>query len=134
MKKNVEVVGAVLMEKDKVLCAKRGEEKTLPGKWEFPGGKIEEGESPQEALQREIKEEMNCDIKVEKFITKTVYEYEFAIVHLATYICRIESGSPESSEHSELIWLPAEDLEALDWAGADLPTIARISEDSGWGD
>ena len=59
MKKNIYVVGAVIIENGKILCAQRGPSKSLPLKWEFPGGKIEEGESPQEALRREIKEEMH---------------------------------------------------------------------------
>src|SRR5690625_7372056 len=85
MKKNIHVVGAVIIEKGKILCAQRGKNMSLPLLWEFPGGKIEKGESPNEALQREIKEEMLCEIEIGDQVEHTVYEYDFGIVNLTTF-------------------------------------------------
>ncbi len=85
MKKNIHVVGAVITDNNKILCAQRGPSKSLPYKWEFPGGKIEQGETPGDALQREIEEEMHCQIEVGEQVEHTVYEYDFGIVHLSTY-------------------------------------------------
>ncbi|WP_369901274.1 (deoxy)nucleoside triphosphate pyrophosphohydrolase [Bacillus manliponensis] len=128
MKKDIHVVGAVIVEKGKVLCAQRGEMKILPLKWEFPGGKIEKGESPQQALIREIDEEMHCKIKVGDQITHTVHEYDFGIVHLTTFYCRLVSGNPVLTDHVAIKWLLPAELELLEWAPADIPTIERLSK------
>ena len=94
MKKNIHVVGAVIIEDDKILCAQRGPSKSLPLKWEFPGGKIEAGETPQEALSREIKEEMQCKVEIGDQVEHTVYEYDFGIVHLTTFYCKLLKEDP----------------------------------------
>ncbi|MBM0064175.1 (deoxy)nucleoside triphosphate pyrophosphohydrolase [Alkalicoccobacillus gibsonii] len=127
MKKNIYVVGAVIVKEHLVLCAQRGDSKSLPFKWEFPGGKIEEGETPEEALTREIKEEMNCEIKINDKIETTVYEYDFGIVHLTTFYCELIKGTPVLTEHNEIRWLPASKLNDLDWAPADIPAIKKIT-------
>ncbi|AWC27753.1 MULTISPECIES: (deoxy)nucleoside triphosphate pyrophosphohydrolase [Bacillus cereus group] len=127
MKKNIYVVGAVIVENGKILCAQRGPAKSLPLKWEFPGGKIEEGESPQEALQREISEEMHCKVQIGEQIDYTAYEYDFGIVHLKTFYCELIEGSPVLTEHVEIKWLPPNELASLDWAPADIPTIEKLS-------
>src|SRR5699024_2180736 len=126
MKKDIHVVGAVITEGDKVFCAQRGTEKSLPLMWEFPGGKIEAGEIPQEALQREIKEEMKCEITVGEKVEHTIYEYDFGIVHLTTYFCKLVEGSPKLTEHVDFKWLSASELKTLKWAPADIPAIEKI--------
>lgn len=128
MKKNIHVVGAVIVEDGKILCAQRGETKVLPLKWEFPGGKIEAGESPQQALIREIHEEMHCKIEVSNQIEHTVYEYDFGIVHLTTFYCKPIQGNPVLTEHVAIKWLSPEELESLEWAPADIPTIEKLSK------
>lgn len=128
MKKNIHVVGAVIVEDEKILCAQRGEGKTLSLKWEFPGGKIEQGESPQEALRREIEEEMNCQIEIGDQVEHTVYEYDFGIVHLTTFFCRIVQGEPVLTEHVAVKWLAPHELNSLDWAPADIPAIEKLSQ------
>lgn len=123
MKKNIHVVGAVIVKDSKILCAQRGPDKSLPLMWEFPGGKIEINESPEEALVREINEEMDCDITVGNKIVTTAYEYDFGIVHLTTFYCELNSGTPKLIDHVSVKWLEKHELRDLDWAPADIPTI-----------
>ena len=127
MKKNIHVVGAVIIENDKILCAQRGPSKSLPLKWEFPGGKIEAGETPQEALSREIKEEMQCIVEVGNQVEHTVYEYDFGIINLTTYYCKLIEGKPVLTEHVAMKWLAPDELKSLDWAPADIPAIETLS-------
>ncbi|PFR28570.1 8-oxo-dGTP diphosphatase MutT [Bacillus cereus] len=130
MKKNIYVVGAVIVEDGKILCAQRGPTKSLPLMWEFPGGKIEEGESPQEALQREINEEMHCKVEIGEKIEYTAYEYDFGIVHLTTFSCKLIEGRPVLTEHVAIKWLYPNELASLDWAPADIPAIEKLSKES----
>jgi len=129
MKKEIHVVGAVITESGKILCAQRGATKTLAYKWEFPGGKIEKDETPEAALIRELQEEMECEISVGKKIDYTVYEYDFGIVHLTTYYCEVTSGQLKNTEHEAIKWMSPEELDTLDWAPADIPAISKIMAD-----
>lgn len=115
MKKHIHVVGAIIIKNGKILCAQRGPAKSLPYKWEFPGGKVETGETPQKALKREILEEMRCNIEIGKQLEHTVYEYDFVIVHLTTFYCKLQKGEPVFIEHVSIKWLPPNKLFSLDW-------------------
>jgi len=128
LKKQIEVVGAVIVKDGLILCAQRGSTAKLPGMWEFPGGKIEPGESATEALVREINEELSCTIEVDEFINKAEFEYDFGVVILSTYYCSLLSGEPILSEHQNMAWLRSDELLTLDWAPADLPAVAAIQE------
>ncbi|AYU54409.1 (deoxy)nucleoside triphosphate pyrophosphohydrolase [Staphylococcus debuckii] len=128
MKKLIEVVGAVIYDHDKILCAQRSKQMSLPLLWEFPGGKIEQGESDVEALKREIREEMKCDLEVGEKITTTTHEYDFAIIQLTTYQCKLQAQMPTLTEHSQIQWLSVEDLHQLEWAPADVPTVDLLVE------
>jgi 8-oxo-dGTP diphosphatase len=128
MTKDIYVVGAVIISNGKILCAQRGRTKALPLKWEFPGGKIEESESPEEALRREIQEEIRCKIDIDEQIASTTYEYDFGVVHLTTFYCRLLEGTPVLTEHASIKWLSPEELTSLDWAPADVPTVRQVSE------
>ncbi len=125
-KKNIHVVGAVIVEDKKILCAQRGPDKSLPLMWEFPGGKIEAGETPKEALIREIEEEMLCRIEVGEKVDYTVYEYDFGIVHLTTYLSKITSGELKLTEHEQIKWLAPHEIGKLNWAPADIPAIKKL--------
>lgn len=129
MKKDIHVVGAVIIQNEKILCAQRGLTKTLAYKWEFPGGKIEKGEPPKDALRREINEEMQCKVEVGEQVDYTVHEYDFGVVHLTTYYCTLIEGEPILTEHKEIKWLPPSELSTLDWAPADIPAIEKLSTD-----
>lgn len=127
IKKTVHVVGAIIENENKdILCALRGPEMTLPNYWEFPGGKIEDGESKEAALIREIQEELGCTIEVLKHVDDTTYEYEKVIVRLETFMSKVISGTPQVSEHAEIKWVPRKELNALNWAPADIPAIEKL--------
>lgn len=128
-KKTILVVGAVIFnEQNQVLCALRSSEMSSPNLWEFPGGKVENGESHKEALQREIIEELECEIEMLEQIENTFFNGERAVINLITYKARLVSGLPKPKEHEELRWLPLGDLHKLDWAPADIPTVHRLQE------
>ncbi|HDR7725422.1 (deoxy)nucleoside triphosphate pyrophosphohydrolase [Bacillus sp. CH_50] len=124
MKKKISVVGAVILNDDnEVLCALRAPKMSLPNYWEFPGGKINTGEDPRDALVREIKEELDCTIILGEQVAVVEHEYENIIVHLVTYKACIKSGMPIALEHSELRWVSINNLKKLQWAPADIPTV-----------
>lgn len=131
MAKSINVVGAVILKDDLVLCAQRSESGALPGLWEFPGGKIELNESMQEALRREIQEELACEIAVKSEIASTIHQYDFGVVSLTTFYCDLVSGTPTASEHASIIWLTPEALFTLEWAPADIPAVSQIQKDLG---
>lgn len=128
MSKRINVVGAVIVRGGQVFAVQRGPGKALPGMWEFPGGKVEAEESPQDALARELREELLCDARVGDFITTTEHDYSFGTVVLSTYFCELEHGEPRLTEHVDLRWLPPARLNSLDWAPADIPAVELIME------
>lgn len=131
MKKRIHVVGAVIVDKGLIYCARRGPHAILAGMWEFPGGKVEANESDEEALSREILEELGCDVKVGMHLDTTTHEYDFGIVELSLYFCELVNGRPNSNEHDEQIWLNPEELNSLDWAPADRPAVAKLEAQIG---
>lgn len=131
IKKTVLVVAAVIQNDAKeTLCALRGPDMTLANYWEFPGGKIESGESKEDALKREIFEELGCHIEVGEPVEDTTYEYDQVIVRLETFHARITKGVPKASEHAELIWVPVKKLLSLVWAPADIPAVKKVMGDA----
>ena len=131
MLKQIRVVGAVVVDEGRILCAQRGPDGQIPGLWEFPGGKVEIGETIQDALRREFLEELGCVIAVGPEVATTVHSYDFAEVDLTTFWCRITEGELSAREHSALKWLPPNELRSVDWAPADLPSVVAIQRDFG---
>lgn len=125
--KEIIVVGAVIVRDGKVLCAQRAPGSTLAGMWEFPGGKVEPTESPEEALRREIAEELGCAIEVDAKVTTTAHAYSFGVVELTTYYCQLSGGVPRPAEHAVLAWLAPRELERLEWAPADIPAVQLVT-------
>ena len=127
MKKYIHVVGAIIInDSNEVFCALRSEKMSLPNLWEFPGGKIEENESKEDALKREISEEFLCEIEVYDQVEDTTYEYDTFIVRLETFKARIISGQPIAQEHAETRWVPINELKTLNFAPADIPAVDKI--------
>lgn len=124
----IEVVGAVIVRDGKIMAAQRPLNKSLGGMWEFPGGKIEEGESPKETLRREIEEEMSCSIIVNDFIVRDVYSYDFGNIALSTYFCSLDNSYPNLNEHIDMKWLSVDELDSVDWAPADIATLDIIKK------
>lgn len=128
MSRYINVVGAVLLRGGKILAAQRGEGRALAGMWEFPGGKIEAGETPEQALQRELKEELRIDAIIDDFIETTKHSYDFGTVVLTTYYATITNGGdPELTEHAQIRWCTPAELKELEWAPADVPVVNKIS-------
>lgn len=129
--KVIDVVGAVILnESNQVLCALRSKNMSLPGKWEFPGGKVEVGETHKETVKREIREELSCEISVGPLITDCLHDYPNITIRLYTYDAQLISGQPIPHEHERLEWVDIASLADLDWAPADIPTVQRIMGDA----
>lgn len=125
-KKHVEVVAAVIKKDNKIFCCQRGPKGECAYKWEFPGGKIEPGETKEEALVREIKEELNCLIKVNDFITTVNHEYNTFSITMHVYSCELIEGMPQLSEHQNSKWCTKEELTYIDFAKADKNIIIHL--------
>lgn len=126
--KKLEVVAAVFINDNKVFCAQRANKGPLALKWEFPGGKIEENESKEDALKREIKEELLTDIKVDKFLMTVEHQYETFHLTMHVFFCTVTNGELTLNEHVNSCWLNKEELLSLDWAEADIPIVNKLIE------
>lgn len=128
MKRQVYVVAGAIIKDNKAFAAQRGNKGETRFKWEFPGGKIEEGETPEQALARELKEELKIDVEVHELITSIVDEYETQVLHIATYHCSLINGEPTLTEHINKAWASKEELDKLDFSKADAPTLKIIKD------
>lgn len=125
--KIVNVVAAVLRRGDEIFTTQRGYG-DFKGGWEFPGGKIEDGETPEEALIREIKEELDIEIAVGELIDIVEYDYPNFHLSMKCYWCEIKSGDLVLKEHEAAKWLTKEELDNVEWLPADLGLIEVIKE------
>ncbi len=118
------VVAAIIQDSEhNYLCAKRGDWKAAANKWEFPGGKPEDNELLEDAIVREIREELGVDISVRRMFDRTTT----GEIDLVTFVCDLLSEKPtHSTDHSEFRWVPESELSKLDWAAPDLPAVKRI--------
>ncbi len=121
--KHYHVACAILEQEGNVLATQRSASMSLPLKWEFPGGKIQEGESVAECLKRELHEELGIAVAVGTPLPPTTHRYPVFTVTLYPFRCSIVGGDITLHEHAALAWLPPEELHTLDWAEADLPVI-----------
>lgn len=129
-KKIIKVAGVAIIDQDKnkVLAGKRNANRLVGGMWEFPGGKIEKGETPQEAAKRELKEEFHDEVQIGPQLDETVsYEYDFGIVKLTVFFAKLLTNNFDLVAHSEVEWLSADEVQKLNWAPADAPLVKELA-------
>lgn len=120
--KEIKVVAAIIQKENKILATKRGYGEFI-NMWEFPGGKIESGETKEQALVREIKEELNIEISVDKFAIDIEYQYPNFYLFMSCFMCSIKEGSIELLEHNDGKWITKEELNTLNWLPADIDAV-----------
>ena len=119
----IPVTAAVIEREGRYLLARRRPGKTLAGTWEFPGGKVEDGEAPAACLKREILEEMNLDIEVGELLGITEHQYDFTRIRLIVFRARIVGGEMRLTDHDEAGWFTPQEMRTMDLAPADVPII-----------
>ena len=127
---SVEVAAAVIFLDNKVLCVQRpvNASEYIFLKWEFPGGKVEVGESSEEALVREIREELSVDIEVSEFLMTVEHTYPDFHLTMHVFKCVLDQGEITLNEHVALKWLSLDELDQLDWAAADIPVVEFLMQ------
>lgn len=125
--KTIRVVAAIIQDQDKIFATQRGYGDFKDG-WEFPGGKIEQNETPEEAVVREIKEELDTIIKVNKYLTTVEYDYPTFHLSMDCFLCSILEGNLNLKEHEAAKWLTKETLDTVDWLPADQGIIELLRD------
>ena len=126
-RKHIKVVAAIIQKDDRIFATQRGYG-NYKDWWEFPGGKIEPGETPEEALIREIKEELNTKIVVDQLLITVEYDYPEFHLSMDCFWCRIEEGELTLLEHEAAKWLPRNNLRQVNWLPADIKVIEAIEK------
>lgn len=130
--KTITVAAAILRRENRIFATQRGYGEFKDG-WEFPGGKVEPGEQPEEAVVREIREELDTQVEVEELYDIVKYDYPKFHLRMYCYFCKVLSGSLLLKEHEAARWLAAEELESVGWLPADVELIRKLQETmEGW--
>ena len=124
----IEVVAAAIVKNGKLFIAKRPNKGEVGLKWEFPGGKIEPGETKEEAIKREISEELSAVIDVSKFITTVEYQYNSFHLTMHVFLCNLTGNDPIIREHVDSCWITKDQINNFDWAPADLKILDQVKE------
>lgn len=124
----INVVAGILKDKDKIMIARKREGKPLAGMWEFPGGKIEKEETPEESLVRELMEEMKIKVKVLDYVDESIYDYGDKVVSLKGYVAEIEEGQITLSDHDKYEWVNPTEAYSYKIAPADIPLLDKFVE------
>jgi len=127
--KKIEVVAGIIQYENTILCVQRPAHKRayISKKYEFPGGKIEAGETHKEALARELQEELELEVIIGELFLTVVHPYPDFELTMHSYLCQCSSQNITLNEHIDAKWLKKDELLDLDWAGADVPIVARIN-------
>lgn len=125
--KSIDVVGAVIVRENTILATQRGYGE-WEGWWEFPGGKVEENETPKQALEREIKEELSASIRVGDYLCAAEYDYPTFHLNMKCYLCTLVDESFELLEHHAARWLDADHVDEINWLPADIQVVDAIKE------
>jgi len=126
------VTAAILVNRDRILIAKRRETDKRAGKWEFPGGKVRAGETPRECLAREMKEEFGIEVNVGGFFGETTHHYESGPIKLIAYHTTWIGGSFALNAHTEVKWVTPEQFHDFDFAPADMPFVKKLQQKGIW--
>jgi len=126
--KNIEVVGAAIMRDGKLFTAQRPAGKEIGLKWEFPGGKIEAGETAQQALVREIREELKTEVQVNEYIATVRHQYPTFHLTMQVFRCTLKGPEPVLTEHVDSRWITDQEIDSLDWAPADYKILGQIKQ------
>ncbi len=127
--KKIEVVAGIIFYKDMVLCVQRPKNKYIyiSEKYEFPGGKVEKDELKEDALRRELLEELNITVKIASFFMSVNHQYPDFELTMHTYICEVETQELSLNEHIDHKWLTVNEMIMLDWAAADIPIVKKLA-------
>ena len=126
--KTYQVTAAIIRKDSKILIARRAQNKHLGGYWEFPGGKIEEGETPQECLKRELEEELGIVVNVGAFFMENEHHYEDKIIQLQAFECEHISGNIMLNDHDQIEWVHPSEFINFKFAPADIPFLKVLNE------
>lgn len=125
----IRVVAAIIERDRKVFAARRNADRSAGGLWEFPGGKVESGETPEEALRRELREELSVDTAIGSFVDGSKVTLAGGVLEMSCYAATFTGPDPEhSTDHDAMVWIEVERLHSLSWAPADMPIIGRLAE------
>lgn len=127
MRQTLVVAAGVIERRGRILAAKRKKDAHLGGYWEFPGGKLEPEESPEECLVRELREELGVVVAPGKILEAVFHRYPEKSVLLLFYACELREGEPEALDCDEVLWVPREALASLPWAPADVPFVTKLA-------
>lgn len=119
----IRVTCGIILKDGKILAARRSQRMKLPLKWEFPGGKLQEGETEEDCLKREIKEELNIHITIVSQLPSVQHDYGDFQIELIPFVAHYESGNLQLHEHEQAHWFTKQELLGLDWAPADIPVL-----------
>jgi 8-oxo-dGTP diphosphatase len=122
----IKVAAGIIFNDGKFLVARRSAHKSMGGKWEFPGGKIEQNETPEETLIREFKEEFNITITIDHFFLDTTHDYGDFTINLVSFKGRFIEGTIKLVDHDSYLWIEVDNLNDFDWAEADIPIIQKL--------
>lgn len=120
------VTAALIIKDDKILICQRSKDDKQPEKWEFPGGKIEPGETLEECLVREIREELNIDIDIDVKFGESIYEYPSGVIRLVGFLAKWRSGEIKLNVHDDCRWVSRDELKEFDFAPADIPFVDEL--------
>lgn len=125
--KTIDVVAAIIVKGTEILATQRGYGE-FEGGWEFPGGKVEQGETPEEAIVREIHEELNVRISVQRFLTQVEHDYPTFHLSMKCFICTLDDPSFQLLEHHAAKWLDMQHIDIVDWLPADIKVVAALKQ------